>query len=64
MRRLSRREREILTLIGDGLSNKETARRLGISHRTVEIHRARVIEKLHTESLPELLRAGVWIDQI
>ena len=64
LRRLSRSEREILVLIGDGLTNKEIARRLGISHRTVEIHRARVMEKLNSGSLPELHRAGVWIDQI
>ncbi len=64
LRRLSRREREILIQIGDGLTNKEIARRLGISHRTVEIHRARVMEKLDSGSLSELLRAGVWIDQI
>ncbi len=64
LRRLSRREREVLILIGEGLSNKEMARCLGISHRTVEIHRARVIDKLHTASLPDLLRAGVWINQI
>ncbi len=64
LRRLSRREREILVLIGDGLANKEIARCLGISHRTVEIHRARVIKKLSSSSLPELLRTAVWIDQI
>lgn len=39
---LTGREREIMKLVADGLPNKEIACRLGISHRTVEVHRARV----------------------
>jgi two-component system, LuxR family, response regulator FixJ len=40
--RLTEREREVLTQITNGASNKEAGRRLGISQRTVEVHRARV----------------------
>jgi DNA-binding CsgD family transcriptional regulator len=53
---LTQREREVLTLVLDGLSNKETARKLGISHRTVEIHRARAMGKLGASSPAELIR--------
>jgi len=53
---LSRREREVLALLVDGCSNREIAARLGISSRTVEIHRARVMEKLEVSSLSELVR--------
>jgi FixJ family two-component response regulator len=51
---LTRREREVMALAVAGLTNKETARKLGISYRTVEIHRARVMEKTGTNSLLEL----------
>lgn len=42
---LTEREREVMALAVDGLANKEIARRLGISHRTVEIHRARIAQQ-------------------
>lgn len=56
LRRLSRREREIMFLVAGGLSNKHIARRLGISHRTVEIHRARMVEKMEFATIAELVR--------
>lgn len=52
--RLSGREREVLKLAIQGRSNKEIARDLGISHRTVEFHRSRILEKTACGSLLEL----------
>ncbi|ANJ66935.1 DNA-binding response regulator [Halothiobacillus diazotrophicus] len=53
---LTDREREVMSLAIEGRSNKEIARQLGISHRTVEIHRARVMHKTGADSLVELVR--------
>lgn len=53
---LTRREREVVTVALDGGSNKEIARNLGISHRTVEIHRGRALSKLNAPSLTALIR--------
>lgn len=53
---LTPREREIMLLAVAGRPNKEIARALGISHRTVEIHRARVMQKTGAASLIELSR--------
>ncbi|MFS0771662.1 response regulator transcription factor [Sphingomonas sp. 1P08PE] len=53
---LSPREREVLFGLTRGWSNKEIAREMGISARTVEIHRASVMEKLDAESLAQALR--------
>jgi RNA polymerase sigma factor (sigma-70 family) len=53
---LTGREREIMKLVADGLPNKEIARSLGISHRTVEVHRARVMQKTGVTNLVELSR--------
>ncbi len=54
---LSEREREVLGLIVEGLTNKEIARALGLSPRTVETHRANLFAKLQAESLAQLIRA-------
>ena len=43
---LSQRERQVLGLLAEGLSSKQAARRLGLSTKTVENHRARILEKL------------------
>ena len=53
--RLTPREQEVMRLVTQGKSNKEVAAALGVSHRTVEIHRARVMEKMAANSLPELV---------
>lgn len=54
--RLSPREREVLSLVVEGLTNKAIARALGLSPRTVETHRANLFDKLGAESLAQLVR--------
>jgi FixJ family two-component response regulator len=54
--RLTPREREVLELITSGQSNKEAGLELGISPRTVEVHRARVMEKLGARNAADLIR--------
>ena len=53
---LSSREREVLALIVEGLTNKEIGRALALSPRTVEAHRAHLFEKLEAPSLAQLIR--------
>ncbi|MEO7855241.1 MAG: response regulator [Rubrivivax sp.] len=54
--RLSEREREVLSLVIEGLTAKQIARALGVSPRTVETHRANLGAKLETDSLAQLIR--------
>lgn len=51
---LTSRERQVLSLVVDGMTNKEIANHLTISHRTVEIHRQRALRKLGSRSFPEI----------
>lgn len=54
--RLSPREREVMDLMVAGLSNRRIAEELGISHRTVEVHKARVLERVGVRNVVELVR--------
>jgi two-component system, LuxR family, response regulator FixJ len=56
---LSPREREVLDLLAAGNPNKHIARALGLSPRTVEVHRARLMERLGVGSLAEAVRLAV-----
>ncbi len=59
--RLTPREREVFEDLVVGRSNKAIADQLSISPRTVEIHRARVMEKMQAQSLPHLVRMAIEI---
>jgi len=59
--RLTPREREVLELVIAGRSNKEIARALALSHRTVETHRARIMEKMEVASLSELVKSALLL---
>ncbi len=53
---LTPRERDVLEQIAHGSSNKEAGRELGISPRTIEVHRARIMEKLGARNTADLVR--------
>lgn len=53
---LTPREKEVMEHIVRGLSNKNIARHLGVSMRTIEAHRGRVMQKMGARSLPDLVR--------
>jgi DNA-binding NarL/FixJ family response regulator len=59
--RLSKREIAVLTAITDGLSNKEIARRLGISFHTVKFHVASILEKLEVDTRTEAVSKAVQL---
>lgn len=61
--RLSAREREVMELAITGVSNKEIARRLGISYRTVELHRAHMLRKMGATNMLELAQLAAAIRQ-
>jgi FixJ family two-component response regulator len=59
VRQLSAREREVMERVVAGKANKEIAADLGLSPKTVEVHRAHVMEKMNVESLAELIRVAL-----
>jgi FixJ family two-component response regulator len=56
---LSPREREVMALVVEGRPNKTVATRLNLSTRTVEVHRAKAMEKMQAESLADLVRMAI-----
>jgi FixJ family two-component response regulator len=56
---LTARERQVMDLVVAGQSSKSIAQALGISHRTVELHRNHIFDKLGVKSAPELVRLAV-----
>jgi FixJ family two-component response regulator len=59
---LTPREQEVLLLVTQGKANKVMAGDLGVSQRTVEIHRARVMEKMGAASLAQLVRMTIDLE--
>jgi len=56
---LTPRERDVLEQLVAGASNKEAGRLLGISPRTIEIHRARIMEKFGAKNVADLVRTAL-----
>jgi RNA polymerase sigma factor (sigma-70 family) len=61
---LTAREREVLDLMTQGKQNKVIAQDLGVSPRTVEIHRARVMEKMNAQSVAQLVRMMLDLNHV
>jgi FixJ family two-component response regulator len=62
LKALTQREREVLDLMVRGRLNKQIAEELGISSKTVEVHRARVMEKMAANSLAELVHSVLSLE--
>jgi len=62
MQRLTERELEVFDRVTSGLHNREIAEEFGISQRTVEVHRARVMEKLQARRVADLFRLRFELD--
>jgi RNA polymerase sigma factor (sigma-70 family) len=60
---LSARQRQVMELVANGLSSKEIARQLDISAKTVENHRAWVMERIGARNLAELVRIAIKIER-
>ena len=61
---LTVREQDVLKCLLASMTNKETAKELSISIKTVEVHRARVMEKLHAKSVAEVVQIVMLYNQI
>lgn len=63
LERLTKREHEVMKQLVDGRQNKVIAKDLDISPRTVELHRANIMEKLHAHSLSEIVKIALLITE-
>ena len=55
---LTAREREVFSLVAQGLLNKQVAAQLGVAEKTIKVHRGQVMHKMKAESLADLVRIG------
>lgn len=62
--RLSKRELEVLGLVAEGKMNKVVAQNLGISERTVEVHRSHIMHKLGVRTLAQLVRIKIQAEML
>lgn len=62
--RLTAREREVLEALVNGETNAQTGIQLGLSHRTVEVHRRHIMRKLGARNTADLVRRVVVIEEI
>jgi len=60
--RLTKRELQVMTLLGRGFQNREIAASLAISPRTVEVYKARMMEKLHCETIADVVKMSLILD--
>ena len=60
--KLTARERQVMAAVVEGRLNKQIASELGLSHKTIEVHRAHVMEKMSATSLAKLVRMAVMIE--
>ena len=56
---LTERERQVLVLVAEGKSTRQAAQQLGISYKTVESHRSRVLEKLGVHETASMVRYAI-----
>jgi DNA-binding NarL/FixJ family response regulator len=59
-REITHREREVLALVHDGLSNKQIARQLGITEKTVKAHLTRIFERI---GVTDRTQAALWAER-
>jgi len=62
--RLTPREKQVMKLVVQGKLNKQVASELGLSHKTIEVHRAHVMEKMDVGSLAELVRMSIAMESV
>jgi two-component system, LuxR family, response regulator FixJ len=60
---LSPREREVMQLVVNGLANKQIARALKLSEKTIEVHRGNVMRKMEADSVAELVRMSLMAEE-
>ena len=62
--KITRREREVLLMVGEGATSREIAKRLGVSLKTVEVHRSHLMKKLHAPNAASLARWAAIAEQM